>query len=54
MSASDYVVLAVVAGLVVAACVVMRRRKKKGKCLGCGGNCTSCAARSLCGSEKNK
>ena len=51
MHALDYVILAVVAGVLILCGLYLYRSKKKGRaCGGCPGNCGSCGGN--CGTEK--
>jgi hypothetical protein len=51
MHALDYVILAVVAGVLILCGLYLYRSKKKGRaCVGCPGNCGSCGGN--CGTEK--
>ena len=51
MHALDYLVLALVAGVLVLCGLYICRSKKKGRaCVGCPGSCAGCSG--SCGSEK--
>ena len=43
MSWLDWLLVGLLAAWIAAGAVWMYRRKKKGRCIGCGGDCASCA-----------
>ena len=45
MSWLDWLLIVLLAVWIAVSAVWMRRKKKKGRCLGCGGDCASCAYR---------
>ncbi|MCI5796852.1 MAG: FeoB-associated Cys-rich membrane protein [Ruminococcus sp.] len=49
MNTADIVIICILLAAVAAATVYIVKRRKKGKCIGCSGNCASCAV-----SSKNK
>jgi len=53
MNNYDIIILIIVALLIFLAVYRMYKRKKSGKCIGCGGDCSSCIYHSYSG-NKNK
>ncbi len=48
----DYLILGVIALLLVVVVIYLIRQKKKGKCIGCGGDCSSCRYKNTSQKEK--
>ena len=47
MSWYDWLLVALLAAWIAGSAVWMYRRKKKGRCLGCSGDCESCAYKDM-------
>lgn len=54
MSAADWIITAIVLVLLALAIIYIVRQKKKGKCIGCGGDCSDCIYRDKKGNGKKK
>ena len=54
MRVVDYLILALVAGILFFAVRRSIRRKASGACSGCGGGCAGCSARENCTEQSKK